>query len=461
MSTERPPVLFRLLHLLGLLGARKEAVTFSPDVRGARMLAAATVAFTVLLFAQLALGLRGAVPLALALVVFALSLRSLDQVGRLLALALLVILFLLARLLSENTAVLLVAPVLAFLALRHLAVHRRALGFDRALGRLAGSLGEGWKVYLPRDPQASHVARVLVSPEGQTFFLGVTPGRAEQRYGTPHVNWRDVTADTVRSLAARDPGVVSRGQHVLWVVKPPQAQGDYETTAEHGVSTVIGTADDLAGQLQTWSGMRRNLEQSAPKPSPAEFGRQVEAEAVQELYNLMPPEWEMIPNLLLTSGGDADAILMSPAGEKYVVDVKARTDRMDLQAPKGDRVKSWQEIHDQVRHAARQLQGVPVVWQPRARDTDFSLMGEVWCLRGGAADLLEALETLGGTGGGGEPHEVLGVGPDASPEEIRAAYRDLAKKYHPDRVGHLGPEFRQLAERRMQAINAAYRKLLG
>ncbi|WP_219722060.1 J domain-containing protein [Deinococcus planocerae] len=223
------------------------------------------------------------------------------------------------------------------------------------------------------------------------------------------------------------------------------------------MSTVIGKADDLAEQLQGWSEMRRNLEQ----PSPADLGRQVEVEAVQELHNLMPLEWEMIPNLLLASGGDADAILVSPVGEKYVVDVKARTDRMDLGAPRGDRVKSWRELHDQVRHAARQLRGVPVVWQPRARDTDFSLIGEVWCLRGGATELLEALETLGGADGGGGPHEVLGVAPDASPEEIRAAYRELAKRYHPDRVGHLGPEFRQLAERRMKAINAAYQKLVG
>lgn len=56
---------------------------------------------------------------------------------------------------------------------------------------------------------------------------------------------------------------------------------------------------------------------------------------------------------------------------------------------------------------------------------------------------------------------MLGVAPNASPEEIRAAYRELAKRYHPDRVGHLGPEFRQLAERRMKAINAAYQQLLG
>lgn len=57
------------------------------------------------------------------------------------------------------------------------------------------------------------------------------------------------------------------------------------------------------------------------------------------------------------------------------------------------------------------------------------------------------------------PHAVLGVGPDASPEEIKAAYRDLANRYHPDKVAHLGEEFQNLAESRFKEIQAAYREL--
>jgi len=53
-------------------------------------------------------------------------------------------------------------------------------------------------------------------------------------------------------------------------------------------------------------------------------------------------------------------------------------------------------------------------------------------------------------------YEVLGLEPGASQEEIKKAYRKLSMKYHPDKVRHLGEEFRIIAEKKMKEINAAY-----
>jgi DnaJ like chaperone protein len=53
-------------------------------------------------------------------------------------------------------------------------------------------------------------------------------------------------------------------------------------------------------------------------------------------------------------------------------------------------------------------------------------------------------------------YSVLGLEPEASDEEIKKAYRKLSMQYHPDKVRHLGEEFRNVAEEKMKEINAAY-----
>lgn len=56
--------------------------------------------------------------------------------------------------------------------------------------------------------------------------------------------------------------------------------------------------------------------------------------------------------------------------------------------------------------------------------------------------------------------EVLGVGRDASLDDVRLAYRRLIAQYHPDKTSQLGAELRQLAEQKTVAINDAYSRAL-
>ena len=56
------------------------------------------------------------------------------------------------------------------------------------------------------------------------------------------------------------------------------------------------------------------------------------------------------------------------------------------------------------------------------------------------------------------PYEVLGLKPGASQEEIKKAYRELVKKYHPDK--YVNNPLQNLAEEKMREINAAYDTLM-
>uniref|UniRef100_UPI004024CC27 DnaJ domain-containing protein n=1 Tax=Prevotella sp. TaxID=59823 RepID=UPI004024CC27 len=49
----------------------------------------------------------------------------------------------------------------------------------------------------------------------------------------------------------------------------------------------------------------------------------------------------------------------------------------------------------------------------------------------------------------------LGITADANDDEVKAAYRRMALKNHPDRVATLGDDVRKAAEKKLQEINAA------
>ena len=53
-----------------------------------------------------------------------------------------------------------------------------------------------------------------------------------------------------------------------------------------------------------------------------------------------------------------------------------------------------------------------------------------------------------------DPYSVLGISPNASDDEVKKAYRELARKYHPD--NYQNNPLADLAEEKMKEINEAY-----
>lgn len=56
-------------------------------------------------------------------------------------------------------------------------------------------------------------------------------------------------------------------------------------------------------------------------------------------------------------------------------------------------------------------------------------------------------------------YKILEIDKNASNADIKKAYRKMAKKYHPDRVIHLGEEHRNGAEEKFRSVQAAYEQL--
>lgn len=56
-------------------------------------------------------------------------------------------------------------------------------------------------------------------------------------------------------------------------------------------------------------------------------------------------------------------------------------------------------------------------------------------------------------------YAVLGVTSAATPDQVRKAFRERAQQYHPDKVAHMAPEFRAVAEQKMKELNDAYERV--
>ncbi len=59
-----------------------------------------------------------------------------------------------------------------------------------------------------------------------------------------------------------------------------------------------------------------------------------------------------------------------------------------------------------------------------------------------------------------DPYSLLGIDRNATDDEVKTAYREMARKYHPDNFGD-NPAATELANEKMQEINEAYDQIMN
>ncbi len=62
-------------------------------------------------------------------------------------------------------------------------------------------------------------------------------------------------------------------------------------------------------------------------------------------------------------------------------------------------------------------------------------------------------------GSGNWAYDVLEIKREATDDEVKKAYRSMARKYHPDKVSHLGAEFAEKAKEKFQKVGEAFESI--
>lgn len=92
----------------------------------------------------------------------------------------------------------------------------------------------------------------------------------------------------------------------------------------------------------------------------------------------------------------------------------------------------------------------------RVAPEELAALHEVTSYLGLQMDELDSMLNMrDGTSNLDAAYKVLGIAPTATDDEVKAAYRRMALKHHPDRVATLGDDVKKAAQRKFQDINNA------
>lgn len=176
---------------------------------------------------------------------------------------------------------------------------------------------------------------------------------------------------------------------------------------------------------------------------------------------IMHSEMEFVRRFLRMNFGDAAV----EEGQQILLNLFEQRKRMEQTDPQSFR----RTIHDCGRQIAanlgyeERLQLLNFLVQIAQSDgnvcmEEIDALKEVAIAMGLSVQEVESMLNLKGDSLA-EAYKVLEVEPTVTDDEVRAAYRRLALKHHPDRVATLGEDIRRAAEEKLQQINAAKERI--
>jgi DnaJ-class molecular chaperone with C-terminal Zn finger domain len=175
---------------------------------------------------------------------------------------------------------------------------------------------------------------------------------------------------------------------------------------------------------------------------------------------IMHSEMEFVRNFLRTNFGDAAA----QQGNAILIKLFDEQKRQNIHNPYAFK-RTIQECCQQMAHNMDYSQRLQLLHflvliaqaDGNVATEEVNALKEITRYLQMSQEDLDSMLNLrsGSTGNIDNAYKVLGITKDATDDEVKAAYRKMALKHHPDRVATLGDDMKKAAEKKFQEINAA------
>lgn len=171
---------------------------------------------------------------------------------------------------------------------------------------------------------------------------------------------------------------------------------------------------------------------------------------------VMHSEMEMVRRFLRNNFGPAAV----NEGEQIILNLFEQQKRMGAQSFRNTIQDACRQIADNMSYSQRLqlLNFLAMIAQAdgNVAQEEMEALRDVAARMGlSASDVESMLNLKNGSNSLEAAYTILGISPNATDDEIKAAYRKMALKHHPDKVASLGEDVRKAAEKKFQEINNA------